>query len=163
MKSHKSISAGPKGIIISFENTKKHQWISYENKYVSKMEDQIFDQPIFNENQQKIYSQVVYGLNCYNKEELQTIPKSIKNLIFSKYVKAQNILNTWKYEIVEHRVDNLLSTLFPNSSVVKKINSVKSEKSEKNYSSFKDLKISKKMIAEKLIFEGLLPKNFFTL
>lgn len=163
MNSHKTISANSKGIIISFENTKKHQWISYENKIVSKRQEQIYEMPIFNANQQKIYSQAVYGLSSFTQEELKIVPETVKSLILNKWSKAQDVLNLWKLEIVNHRVDSVLSSLFPNSKLVSKIKSAKPTNQEKDFNSFKDLRISKKMIAEKLIFEGILPKNFFSL
>jgi hypothetical protein len=163
MNSHKTISANSKGIVISFENTKKHQWISYENKIVSKRQEQIYEMPIFNANQQKIYSQTIYGLSSFTKEELNNVPETVKTNILNTWSKAQDVLNLWKSEIVSNRIDNILSIFFPNSKMVAKIKSAKPTNQEKDFNSFKDLRLSKKMIAEKLIFEGILPKNFFSL
>lgn len=160
---HKTISATSKGFIISFGDTKKHQWISYENKQTivrNDAKEQDYTKSVFNSIQQQLYSECVYGLN----KKQENISETNKEIILKKWEKSQKVLNAWKAEIVNSKMDGLLSGLFFNSEFIKKLINIKPE-NDVLYTdlSFKSLKITQKMIAEKLISVNLLPQNFFTL
>ena len=100
----------------------------------------------------------------HTKEEIVAMSKSKKHRVTIAYTKAHRILNRWKQEIVNETIDTLFLKMFPKSKTAKQF------VSEKGYDDniqciipFKDLGISKKQIASKLIEFGLLPENFFNL
>jgi hypothetical protein len=118
----------------------------------------------FNTTQKDLYQKIVYGFSAYTKEEILTMSKSKKYKVTVAYTKAHRILNRWKQEIVNEAVDVIFLRMFPKSVLAKQM------VSEKGYDdnlectiSFKDLGVSKKDIANKLIEFGLLPENFFNL
>jgi len=65
---------------------------------------------------------------------------------------------------VNTKIDSFLLKLFPKSAIIKHMVKIKgSDDSLKDKHSFKELGISKIMIANKLIEVRLLPKEFFKL
>jgi hypothetical protein len=167
--SEKTISANSKGIIISYGDANKHQFVNYQpvSKEVERtqiygsMRKELFQ---FNTTQKDLYQKIVYGFSAYTKEEILAMSKSKKYKVTVAYTKAHRILNRWKQEIVNEAVDVIFLRMFPKSVLAKQM------VSEKGYDdnlectiSFKDLGVSKKDIANKLIEFGLLPENFFNL
>ena len=166
----KTASANLKGIVISFQENNKHKFIPYENQYVKQVQlhgtakYQQFEPPVFNLAQHKVYSEAVYGLSVFTKQELEKMPATKKSAIMAHFNKVQRFLNAWKQEIANRRVDNFLIKLFPKSNVIKHMITIKgSDDSIKDKHSFKELGISKEMIAKKLVEVNLLPKEFFKL
>jgi hypothetical protein len=125
---------------------------------------QEIEKPVFNKTQQRLYSEALYGTKLYTQEEIQKMPKSRVLQIIDICYKAQKFINRWKQEIVSEKVDNLLLSLFPKSSIVKAFADVKGydDTLKMNYS-FKDLGLDQTKIADKLISWSLLPKNFYEL
>lgn len=117
----------------------------------------------FNEVQQRLYSQLVYGI----KEEAKaTIPAEQLQEIQLKHQKAQKVINTWKNEIVSSYVDVIFGKVFWHSDISKEmIQKTKRDQRSNvlNNMSFKDLGLEKRHVAEKLISHKLLPENFFQL
>jgi len=125
---------------------------------------QTISRPALNKMQQKLYAETVYGLTAFTNEELQMMPKTRKKGILARFLKAQDILNQWKQEIVYSKVDNILLSLFPRSRAVQKFVSTKgADKDIKDRHTFKELGINQVQIAQKLVEEGVLPKDFFSL
>ena len=92
------------------------------------------------------------------------MPKARKKSILSRFLKAQDILNQWKQQMVYTKIDHILLSLFPRSSVIKKIVATSGvDKDIKDRHTFKELGISQLQIAEKLVEQSVLPKDFFTL
>lgn len=167
---HKTISANSGGIIISFRDVNKHQWLPFDSQAVKSVQIngtvkyQKLETPVFNKYQDKLYAEAMHGLKAYSEKELSKMPVRLKDKIQMVASKAQYVLNNWKQEIVNQRVDNLLLTLFPHSKTVKQIAAVKgTDPSYYNQQTFKQLGISKKSIAEKLVQTRVLPENFFNL
>jgi len=170
---NKTISAKENGIIISYRDMNKQKWIPYEHKQVTKVfsqndiktsKYQNNETIIFNQKQQKLYSEALYGLDAYTKEEIEKMPQSLKTTIIVMYNKAQKILNDLKQDISNKYVDDFLLALFPNSPMVKefiKINGT--DTSTKNMLTFRELKITKEMIAKEFIKCRILPLNFFSI
>lgn len=166
--SDKTISANSKGITIYYGENKKHMFTSYD--YVKKVQIQgttkyqkleSFD---FNERQEKIYSRLVHGLEAFSNYELNKLSSSVKKRIIVNYTITQKLLNRWKQEIVNEEVNSLFSAKFPKSKTARQMISQKGyDDSIQCTISFKDLGISRKAIANKLIEFGLLPENFFNL
>ena len=169
---HKTISATEKGINISFldKNVKKRTYVMYEPSPFSKIElqnvakYQKIHQDNFNIHQNKLYQQLVYGLSCYEDEILDKMPIEKKYFIKTRFVKAQNIINQLKQNIVNSSVNNMLLKFFPKSKIAKELANTNGY--NEHYwckFTFKELNLTKIVIAEHLIKHGLLPKNFFQL
>ena len=124
---------------------------------------QSFEKPLFNNVQQRLYSEAVYGLSLYNQEQLQHLPKSKKHEILVMFKKAQEILNVYKQQIVNQQVNSLFQKFFPKSSIATTIISVDVDPSLKCKLPFKELGITQQMIANKLVEMGVLPINFYEL
>jgi ribosomal protein S19 len=171
MNLNKTASASKNGVVICYTDVQKHHFLYYENiqvdkhvplKGVSKYQQLEFQS--FNTTQQKIYNEVVYGLSSFTEKELSEMSKTKKRKIAEKFEKAQRLLNYWKQEIINETVDNFLTKLFPKSTITKTFVDTKGvDIHVKNKSSFKDLKITRVMIASKLIEFNILPLNFFDL
>ena len=167
MNPNKTISVNSRGFIINFTDTNKHHYIKFENQDVPRTmpaKYQEIEKPVFNQVQQRIYAEALYGMNLYTEKEAQRLPKSKVVHIIDTYQKVQRIINRWKQEIVNDKVDDFLLSLFPKSPVVKAFTETKgADDTIKATASFKDLGIDQIKIANKLVEFGLLPQNFFNL
>lgn len=163
----KTVSAQADGIIISYRESNKYQFMAYQDGHASKKpvkKYQAITKPVFNRIQQKIYAETVYGLNAYTHEQIVSMPKLKRQMIISRHSKVQQVLNQWKQELASAKVDSLLSFMFPRSSVIKafvKINGYEKEMMDRH--SFKELGLDQEKIAQKLIDVNLLQQDFFTL
>lgn len=167
---NKTITANSKGIIISFRDDNKPRYVAYKSKEVAdiqhfgKAKYQEFDKPVLNRTQQKLYSEVLYGIKAYEATELMALSRKDVMRIASVHRRVQLFLNRWKQEIMDSRVNGLLSKLFPNSPVAKAVCSVKGyNRAYTAKYTFKDLGLSQEAVASKLVEMGFLPKNFFEL
>jgi hypothetical protein len=163
---HKTASANSKGVIISFRDTNKHQFVKYNEKplYNNSRYYQKFDSPVFNNVQQKVYAEALYGLNVYSEDEIKTMSKNKKFKIENTQIQVQENLNLYKQEIVNNQMNGFLIKLFPNSKVVKQMcNENECDRTYINTLSFKELKITPVMIVERLIKSHLITNNFFQL
>jgi hypothetical protein len=168
--SEKTISANSKGIVIYYGDNKKHMFASYQNDYVKKVQIegttkyQSLESFNFNERQEKIYSKLVYGLEAYSELEIKKLSTKLKKRIIVNYTITQKLLNRWKQEIINEMVDGFLCRMFPKSKAAKQMVSQKGYDDNIECTiSFRELGVSDKSIANKLIEFGLLPKNFFNL
>jgi hypothetical protein len=78
------------------------------------------------------------------------------------------MLKRWKQDLIFSSIDNLLLSLFPKSSVAKAFANTKgylqsNEIEEQDSLTFKQLGVSEKRIADKLIEHNFLPQNFYQL
>lgn len=166
---HKTITANSKGIVVVFRDRNKHQYIPYDyvqeiqlqghDKYQQHLED-----PVFNKVQQRLYAQVLYGLQIYKPDELEKLSEKERNRIAATYKRVQFFLNKWKQEIVDQRCNRILSAIFPKSEIVKQICTVNGyNRAYKDRHTFRDLGLTQELIAKKLVEGGFLPENFFQL
>lgn len=167
---NKTISANSKGIVISYGDETKLRYIAYKSKeltdiqHFGKVKYQQFDKPVLNRTQQRLYAEVLYGIKAYEQTELMALTRKDVMRITSVHRRVQLFLNRWKQEIMDSRVNGLLSKLFPNSRVAKTLCSVKGyNRAYTAKYTFKDLGLSQEAIASKLVEMGFLPKNFFEL
>ena len=174
INTEKSISANSNGIIISYGDAKKHQYMNYETPaHVRKIQlegtvkyQKIEEDVKLTPKQKDLYSKVVYGFKAYTAEEIKSMSERKKTNVTITYTKAQRILRNWKQDITFKRLDNLLMFLFPNSPIVKQMTAVDGHLDviePKDEISFRDLEIKQVQIANKLIEVGLLPQNFYQL
>ena len=169
---NKTISCNSNGIIISYGDANKHQYVGY-NSYVSKIQTQgtvkyqkIEEEFKLNPKQKDLYSKVVYGFKAYTKEEIAKMSERAKINVTVTYTKAQRILRNWKQDVTFSNLDRFMLALFPKSPVVKAmcgtighIDDIPKE----DEISFKELGIKQEQIVGKLIEFGLLPANFYQL
>lgn len=170
----KTVSCNSNGIVISYGDAKKHQYMTYETPaHVKKIQLQgtvkyqkIEEEVKLNPKQKDLYSKVVYGFKAYTKEEIATMSERKKINVTVTYTKAQRILRNWKQDIAFKKLDDFLTFLFPRSPIIKQMTGITGhlDKIEsKDEISFKDLGIKQGQIANKLIEAGLLPQNFYQL
>ncbi len=108
----------------------------------------------------------MFGLSVYGEEELSKMHWDKKKRIQKVHTRCQEMLNVWKQELANNRVNKMLSSLFWHSSLVKDMLDKFALDTDPNYISnleFKDLGISKQEIVAKLIQEKILPYNFYQL
>jgi hypothetical protein len=172
MNSNKTVSANSKGIVISYGDVNKHMFTHYESRYsfINKIQVegtskyQHSETKHFTLLQQEMYNKIVYGFSAYTKEEIQQMSKTSKFNITVTYTKAHRILNRWKQELINEKIDSLLMKLFPNSPIIKQMTAVKGYDDNLTVNTtFKDLGITREAIANKLMEYGFLPNNFYQL
>ena len=169
---NKTISCNSNGMIISYGDANKHQYVGY-NSYVTKIQlegtvkyQKIEKQTKFSPKQKDLYAKAMYGFRAYTKEELAKLSEQSKIDITVAYTKAQRILRNWKQDITFSNLDRFLLALFPKSPVIKAMCSTTGhldEVAKEDEISFSDLGITREAIANKLMEYGLLPQNFYQL
>jgi hypothetical protein len=162
---NKTISVNSRGMVISYTDSNKHMFVRFNNQDVLKrtLKEQEIEKPIFSEKQHKMYSEALYGLSIYPESMIKKMPQKILTKITVRCEIVQNLINKWKQEIVNDTVDDFLSTMFPNSPLVKSIVNMEADETLKCNFSFKDLGLDQMKIAQKLVSLKLLPENFFDL
>jgi len=170
----KTISCNSNGIIISYGDANKHQYMKYETPtYVKKIQlegtvkyQKIEEQIKLSLKQKDLYSKVVYGFKAYTKEEIATMSERNKINVTVTYTKAQRILRNWKQDLTFSFIDKLLLAIFPKSPIVNQMCQIDGHLenvAKEDEISFKDLGINQQKIVNKLMEFGLLPKNFYEL
>jgi hypothetical protein len=141
-----------------------------ELMYSGQMEMKQFPQQSFTDytrltpTQQKLFKHAMVGLDMYTPQELYAMNSSKKAKIMKRHKLAQTTLNLWKQELTNKITNNILSSLFPKSKLIKELTSDNSvNKNYINTLTFKELGINKVMIINKLIQENILPQNFATI
>jgi hypothetical protein len=163
---NKTVSVSATGMVIAFTDTNKHHFVKFDKplKPVRKKYNEETDTPVFNERQQKMYLEALYGLSVHPEELVNRMPKNVMMRIITRCEIVQRVINRWKQEIVNEKVDGFLLRLFPKSPIVKAMVEIKGyDDNVKCKLSFKDLQLDQYKIAKKLVEEKLLPKNFFNL
>ena len=172
MNPNKTISANSKGINISFGDVNKHKFVYYDNsreaikkiQLEGRSKYQEFEKPEFNKCQQTIYSQIVYGLKSISNEVLMEMPSGKIREIELLHKRAKLAINRYKQEVANQEVNTFLIKLFPKSPIVKQMTAVNgSDDYLTTTLTLRDLKITKTMLAKKLISLNILPENFFNL
>lgn len=137
--------------------------LSHIQQY-GKVKYQPVEKPIFNKEQQRLYAEVIYGLTIFKPEEISKLSPKRKYEIVTTFKKSQKILNEWKQEIINVKINGFLSKMFPKSKIVNQIISINGyDETSKCKHSFKELGLTQEMIAKKLVECGVLPNNFFQL
>jgi len=167
---NKVITASHKGIYVKQNNVTDLKFINYEkNDVIEKkvINNKFIDNKGFNLNlkQVKLYRLAVYGLKALTEEELNNISYQDLKKIELLQKKSQVYLNRLKQQKTNIFVDNFLKSLFPNSKIINEFSndSLATDDSIINNFDFKDLKISRADIINKLIEHNCLPKNFYNL
>jgi hypothetical protein len=171
MNPNKTISANSKGITITFGDVNKHKFVYYNNNDVVKKIQvrgkamyQNIEEFGFNKIQQRLYAEALYGLKSIPNEVLMEMRVEAIRKIQQRHVKAKEVINNYKQEVSNKKIDALLAKFFPKSPVVKQMVNAKGVDSNVKCSlSLKDLKITPTMLAQRLVAHNVLPDNFFKL
>jgi hypothetical protein len=108
----------------------------------------------------------MYGLGVYSSEEVERMRPEKKARIKRVHFRCQQILNIWKQQICNEFTNKLFMHFFPNRELAQLFFVKYKDTTDSGFMNtlnFKDLGISKKQIVDKLITEGVLPKDFYTL
>lgn len=160
----KTASANSRGIIICYTDSNKHMYVNYGTRFKNeKRQQQEIESSPFNERQRKMYLEAVYGTSIYSDDKLNRMPKDVVTKIATRSTLVQRAINKWKQEIVNDGIDDFLSFLFPNSSLVRKMKDIPADDTIMCKFTFKDLGLNQMKIAAKLVSLSLLPSNFFEL
>lgn len=124
-----------------------------------------FERDPFNSYQNLLYKRALYGLKIYKADELATMHSQKKERITKVNQRTQRSLNIYKQEITNDLTNNIFKSLFPTSPITKVLVEKFNQTDSKfiNKLSLKDLGISKTDIINRLVSEGILPKNFYEL
>lgn len=142
---------------------KERAEIEFHGKISKARRPSRYEQDPYNEYQNFLYNRALSGLASYSKEEVEVMHWEKKKRIVKVHIKAQTVINIWKQEIVNVLSNYLFTTIFPDSPITKELTGKFGNVTDENYinkMSFKLLKITKPMIIERFIQEGVLPKNF---
>ena len=125
-----------------------------------------FEKDAFNVYQNFLYKRAMFGLSVYSPEELEKMNPDKRNRVQKVHLRCQYVLNIWKQQICNQFTNNLLRTFFPTRDEAKLFFVKHAETVDpmfKNTLNFKDMGVRKEHIVQKLIQEGVLPKNFYSL
>lgn len=167
---NKTISANSKGMIVSYGDANKHQFIGYDRQvstsFRNVQETKRHIKPFqFSPKQKELFYQVIDGFKCFTKQEVQQMSEKQKMLISVRYTRAQRILRNWKQDVIFTELDNMLLAVFPKSPLIKKFVNVKGhvDVPKEDEITFNEIGITHEQIANKLYDCGLLPRNFYQL
>lgn len=173
MKQNKVVTATTNGISITYIDTRKNYFIKYNKENETSLEKQTSDNfknyqesVNLNPKQIKIYRLAVYGIEILKENELKMLSQMEKAKLIQDQKETQLVLNRWKQQITDMQINKMLSGLFPNSKFVHDLNLNNNDYYSDtliNYSTFKQLQISNKMIIDKLIATERLPLNFYNI
>lgn len=150
----KTITATAKGIAINYEDSNKSTFIYYEQtSAIIKEQNNYFE---MNAIQRSMFRRLMYGINAYSSEEIQTMTEIIKYSIKKDHTKAIEVVNKMKYEKYYGDYNKLLSAIFPKIKL-----SFYKDGQDFPTPSLKELKITTSDIINAWINEKLLPLNFY--
>lgn len=136
----------------------------YQLEGEKKKKYQRYEKDFLNTYQNFLYHRAIFGISIYNQEEIKAMGKPKRKRIIKTHKRAQHILNMWKQEILINKTNNIFKNIFPNSPITKELrDQIVPQDKFKCYLSFKALGITKEMVVEKLMKEGILAKNFYEL
>lgn len=173
-KTIKTIRCTERGIQIFYEHSKRSVSVVYEEKGLSDIQlngnklngisYQSIGSSVFTTQQNKLYKRLIYGVEAMTKSELVELSTVEIRQINRDHRRAVKILNAWKNQIVASYIDKLFGEMFWHSTIAESM--VKFSKEDdyedlENTLTFKELGLSKKQVAGKLIENGLLPVDFF--
>lgn len=167
-KQEKAVSAIKNGVVIYYNDAKKHKFVKYDYSLLTEKEkvyQRVQEKPL-SSTQEYLYSKLLYGFNIYSQEELDAMSQQTRNEIRFNYTKAHKLLNRWKQEVLFTKLDDLLLSLFPKSPVVKQFTDVKGfidDVPVNEEISLKEAGLTRDEIINKLIEFKLLPTNFYQL
>lgn len=111
-----------------------------------------------------LFREALHGLGAYSKEEITTMDAKRKASIIAVRNRAQRALNLYKQQRCNQLSNYIFKTLFPKAALAQAI--VRHEDTDPeflNTLSFRDLKIGKEQIINRLIGSNVLTPQFYQL
>ena len=131
-----------------------------------KLEKQNYEKDAFNTYQNFLYKRAMFGLSVYSQDELQKMNSDKKKRVHKVHARCQHVLNLWKQELCNSFTNKIFQTFFPERSEAKFFFLTHKDSIDPDFIntlSFKDMGIKKEHIVQKLIYEGILPRDFYKL
>ena len=119
----------------------------------------------FNQKQNYLYLKAILGVKGISQDLQNHLSEEQKYEIEKECRKVQKFLNIWKQEVCIEYTNRLFTTYFPKTAFTQALISKFGNPDPKTFNTldWKELGISKPMIAQKLIENGYLPQNFYQL
>lgn len=141
--------------------------IYYRGKYAAYQQGKLrlYANVKLNDEQSFLFNRALYGMTVYSPEEVSVMHKEKRKRIIKVNQRCQEILNLWKQELVNEFTNSFLKSYFWHSKVTDWFlnHGTFTDPEFTNTLSFKELGVEKQDIINKLVDEGILPKNFFEL
>lgn len=151
--------------------TKSYGPVSYEGKLSHHQQTtyansayQPHDVIFLTKYQNHLYQRALFGLSVFTQEEIKTMHHKKRKRIMKVHKRTKQLINSWKQELVIAMSNKLFTDIFPKSEFTKEL--LSDSEIDPTISckiSFKTLKIEKVAVIQKLLCEGILPENFYTL
>ena len=125
-----------------------------------------FERDAFNAYQNFLYKRAIFGLKVYDQEELHTMNRDKKSRVEKVHRRCQHVLNIWKQQICNEYTNRIFKAFFPGKPgaiLFYETHKDSVDPSFINKLDFRDMGVSKAQIVDKLILEGVLPKDFYSL
>jgi hypothetical protein len=120
-----------------------------------------------NPSQHLMFKRILHGLKMYSKNEIATMHKEKRGRIIKVWKKSQKVINQWKQQISNKKLNCLLEVTFgKNSSIINDLMAIPTTDILDDYtnmSTLKDLGITYEDLILRFMSVGLLPKNFLSL
>jgi CRISPR/Cas system CSM-associated protein Csm2 small subunit len=123
----------------------------------------VFEKDPFNAYQNFLYRRALYGLNVYSPEEIQKMHGDKKKRILKVNKRAQTLINLLKQQHLISVTNNIFRKFYKSSLAQEICKNEEIDSEVKCTLDFKDLKLSKETIVQKLIDNNILPRNFYEL
>ena len=149
------------------------KWTKYDGFYIHEEKNSIHisperrewiekSKPEFNSYQYFLYRRCLFGIEVYSNEEREYMKKEKKERIIKVHKHALEILNIFKQQQLIRITNSLVLRFCRHDSFVMDLVNTKEVDPEFNCNiEFKDLGISRKMIAGELVSKRILPYNYF--
>lgn len=145
----------------------KYVKVSYDGKYPDlHTAPKYVREERLNQYQNLLYNRALYGLGAYDPKEVKGMHWEKKKRIESVHKKTKTVINRWKQSMMIEITNFLIKSIFPNSRLVKELLKPEFSQPYDNYNAnvpLKEFKVTKLQIIDKLIGEGILPKNYYEL
>jgi hypothetical protein len=175
---HKVISCGPQKITIYHLDSNKHRFESYDQPLKSHLDKlQLFGSAykgkVYQEYEQEFtsvqmrqYHDAMFGLKSYSSQQLRSMSQKEKAEIMQMHTAANKVLGKWKQQLASRMVDDMLTKLIPKAKSAKEMIALTKGRTDNTMRvnmTFRDLKVTKAQIAQKLVDKNILPQDFFEL
>ena len=124
------------------------------------------EQHRFTPYQNLLYKRAIMGLNVYTKQEQDDMHWEKRRRIKRVHRKAQSTINLLKQERMDAYCDKLYQDLFPKSKLAQTVFSSDKTLTDPKIMNTLELKflgITKVNVVNRLVIEGILPKDFYNL
>jgi hypothetical protein len=126
----------------------------------------VFEKDAFNAYQNFLYKRALFGLGVYDKEEIQKMSIDKRKRVQKVNWRCQQILNIWKQQLCNEYTNRIFKALFPGKPGAVLFYETYKDSVDPGFINrldFKDMGVTKAHIVDKLILEGVLPKDFYSL